>query len=363
MNINDIFFGTNILIGVKITAVRRRSVELAKCFAVKDKICYCTDILKLFSVMKQPFDPDEWRLFIDGSKTSIKAVLLNIGNVKPSVPVAFAIGLKEQFDTMNSILHLIQYDKFNFRLVADLKVVAILMGLQSGYTKYCCFLCLWDSRDKAQHFTKDSWPKRTEFIPGQFNVKSKPLVPTERIILPPLHIKLGLMSAFVKALGKESPAINYLYSMFPKLSKMKINAGIFVGPQIRKLLHTAEFKNHLNDDQKEAWSSFEALVNNFLGNYRSPNYLQTIMDLLKNYEKIGAHLTLKLHFLKSHADFFPDNMGAFSDEHGERFHQDISDIEDRYNGRYNPEMLGEYCWTLLRDTKAMHKRRGPQRHF
>ena len=31
-------------------------------------------------------------------------------------------------------------------LCGDFKVIGILLGLQSGYTKYCCFLCTWDSR-------------------------------------------------------------------------------------------------------------------------------------------------------------------------------------------------------------------------
>lgn len=41
--------------------------------------------------MQQPFDSDEWRLFIDGTKISIEAILLHIGNVEPSVLVAFAM--------------------------------------------------------------------------------------------------------------------------------------------------------------------------------------------------------------------------------------------------------------------------------
>lgn len=77
--------------GVHITAVRNRSANLAECFDVKENLCYCKNITQLFSVMNQPFIPDEWRLFIDGSKTSIKAVLLHNGNIKPSIPVAFAI--------------------------------------------------------------------------------------------------------------------------------------------------------------------------------------------------------------------------------------------------------------------------------
>ena len=44
-------------------------------------------------------------------------------------------------------------------------------------------------------------------------------------------------------------------------------------------------------------------------------------------------MSLKIHFLHSHLDFFPDNLGDVSDEQGERFHQDISVIEIRYQGK------------------------------
>jgi len=44
-------------------------------------------------------------------------------------------------------------------------------------------------------------------------------------------------------------------------------------------------------------------------------------------------MSLKIHLLDSHLDFFPDSLGAVSDEHGERFHQDISALEKRYQGQ------------------------------
>ncbi|UYV70783.1 K02A2.6-like [Cordylochernes scorpioides] len=46
-------------------------------------------------------------------------------------------------------------------------------------------------------------------------------------------------------------------------------------------------------------------------------------------------MSLKIHFLHSHLDFFPDNLGAVSDEHGERFHQAISSMEKRYQEQFN----------------------------
>jgi hypothetical protein len=56
------------------------------------------------------------------------------------------------------------------------------------------------------------------------------------------------------------------------------------------------------------------------------------------------------HFLSSHLNFFPENCGSVSDEHGERFHQDIAAMEGRYKGKWSPSMLADYCWTLMRDS-------------
>ncbi|UYV69540.1 hypothetical protein LAZ67_6003928 [Cordylochernes scorpioides] len=60
-------------------------------------------------------------------------------------------------------------------------------------------------------------------------------------------------------------------------------------------------------------------------------------------------MSLKIYFLHSYLDFFPDNLSAFSDERGERFHQDISSVEMRYQGKWSPIMLADYCWTLKSD--------------
>ena len=41
-------------------------------------------------------------------------------------------------------------------------------------------------------------------------------------------------------------------------------------------------------------------------------------------------MSFKLHFLKSHLDYFPENLGVVSEEQGERFHQDIKEMKRRY---------------------------------
>jgi len=60
-------------------------------------------------------------------------------------------------------------------------------------------------------------------------------------------------------------------------------------------------------------------------------------------------------------DFFLENCGAVSDEHGERFHQDISSLEKRYEGIWNRAMLADYCWTLAMDDPTMEYKRQAKR--
>jgi len=60
-------------------------------------------------------------------------------------------------------------------------------------------------------------------------------------------------------------------------------------------------------------------------------------------------------------DFLPENYGAVSDEHGECFHQDISSMGKRYQGKWNCAMPADYCWTLARDTPTMEYKQQAKR--
>jgi hypothetical protein len=56
---------------------------------------------------------------------------------------------------------------------------------------------------------------------------------------------------------------------------------------------------------------------------------------------LGCNISLKINFLESHLDIFPENLGEVSDEHGERFHKDIMAIEKRYQGKWTSSMLAD----------------------
>ena len=125
-----------------------------------------------------------------------------------------------------------------------------------------------------------------------------------------------------------------------------------------------KFVDTMNNDEKEAWTAFRDVVFKFLGNTKDADYKNIVQNMLQKFEKLGCLMSLKLHFLKSHLDFFPPNLGAVSDEQGERFHQDIRVMERRYQGSWNVSMIGDYCWSLHREMPvSSHKRKSNIRSF
>ena len=72
---------------------------------------------------------------------------------------------------------------------------------------------------------------------------------------------------------------------------------------------------------------------------------------------MGCRMSVKLHFLCSHLDFLQENFSDFSEEHGERFHQDIEPMKTRYEGRWDSAIMGDYIWSLIRQDKSGHKRK------
>jgi hypothetical protein len=94
---------------------------------------------------------------------------------------------------------------------------------------------------------------------------------------------------------------------------------------------------------KSAWQALKNFMKSFLGNHKAENYHEIVNDLLTAYKAMGCNMSLKVHFLESNLDFFPENLGAVSDEHGERFLQDIFNMKTRYQDKWSLSMLADYC--------------------
>lgn len=283
-------------------------------------------------------------------------MLLHNRNELPSLPLAHSLSLKESYDTVATLLAALRYEEYGWEVIGDFKVVGFLRGLQGGFTKFPCYLCLWDSRATDRHYRQRQWPLREDHSVGNANVKAPFLVDANKILMPPLHIKLGLVAQFVKALDYTSKAFLYLQELFPKLSEAKVKAGIFNGPQTKIIMGQKKFRTLLTAVQRAAWDSVVAVSEGFLGNFRATNYRELVRRLVENFASMGCRMSLKIHMLDAHLDSFKENLGAYSEEHGERFHQDILQFERRYQGRCNERMLGDYIWGLVRESEKQPKR-------
>ena len=115
--------------GMKITLYCYRQKNLEEFFTMEGTQVECKNVDGLFRALNMSHCSNEWRLFIDSSKVSLKTVLLHNGNVLPSIPVAHAFGIKESDDSLKQLLQYIKYDTYKWNICADLKVIALLLRL------------------------------------------------------------------------------------------------------------------------------------------------------------------------------------------------------------------------------------------
>lgn len=162
--------------GTSFSWYRNREKEFVPYFAKEDDLVYSTDPSGLIEKFGINYNPDEWRLFIDSSKRSLKAVLLHNGNKYASIPLGHSVIMKETHKNLVLLLNKIKYKDHNWMICGDLKILSMLLGQQSGYTKFPCFLCEWDSRARELHWSKKQWPTRDMLTPGTKNIIQECLV-------------------------------------------------------------------------------------------------------------------------------------------------------------------------------------------
>ena len=70
------------------------------------------------------------------------------------------------------------------------------------------------------------------------------------------------------------------------------------------------------------------------------NNMETVNELLASFELHGCNMSIKIHFLFSHLDELM-SVTNVSNEQGERFHQDINVIEERYQRRWDTHVMAD----------------------
>ena len=109
---------------VRISVYRKMYEDLVQLFKMDRGLVACTDIDGLMQTLTINHIPLDWRLFIDSSKLSLKAVLLHNGNTLPSFPVGHSVHNKESYENMKILMETINYDKFKWQICGDLKLIA-----------------------------------------------------------------------------------------------------------------------------------------------------------------------------------------------------------------------------------------------
>ena len=167
---------------VNSTALRKLQAEFQSLYTLNDdnSFAYCNDIKALVVKMGMNYIASEWRLFIDGSVSSLKAVLLHVSNRKPSIPLAMGINMKESYETLKDIVKKIKYYENKWKICCDLKIINILQWIidKGGFPKFVCFLCNWDSGSPLNQFQCNSWRPRgsVEEQMKQHRLKNAPLI-------------------------------------------------------------------------------------------------------------------------------------------------------------------------------------------
>jgi hypothetical protein len=83
------------------------------------------------------------------------------------------------------------------------------------------------------------------------------------------------------------------------------------------------------------------MLMNFI-HHIAANYHDIVSDLLKTCKTIVGNMYLEIHFLNSHLDFFPENLGTVGDKNEEHFHQGISNMKSGTKAS-----AGQVCWQTI----------------
>ena len=123
-----------------VCSYRGRRDEFKDFFSQEDGVKFCNVVCSVMEVLGHEYNPDQWRMFINSSKISLKVFLLHNGNRFPSFPLALPANVKENYESMKLLLGKIKYDEFKLKLCGDVQVVALLWECNrcTQNTAVCC---------------------------------------------------------------------------------------------------------------------------------------------------------------------------------------------------------------------------------
>ena len=130
--------------------------------------------------------------------------------------------MNENKETIENMLLLLQYNEYQWVVMGDLKVVNILMCLKSGYYKYPCLFCKFDSQNSYIDFDLNyNWDDRVEDELSSLFLLLKSLYPC---------FTSNLVSFNSSSKFSTNPALFFISSAKNPKTEAKMLQGILTGP-------------------------------------------------------------------------------------------------------------------------------------
>ena len=108
---------------------RKGQESLSSFLSRNGKLVYCSAAEGLLQELGCAHNSEEWRVFVDSSKFTLKAMLLYNGNTDPSIPTAHSVHKKETYENIDLHLKTICYPKYDWKIFGDLTVIRLLLGM------------------------------------------------------------------------------------------------------------------------------------------------------------------------------------------------------------------------------------------
>jgi len=329
-------------------SVRSRADDFDNFFTEENGLCFCNNVPDLIFNLFNEYRSSEFLLFIDGSVAGIKAALIKKDGAHFPVLILQWNKAKENYSTLKEILTRLNYVEGNWEICGDFKILQILMGLKNGGNiRHPCFFCLYHAQHTEKE-TKVDWEERTSFIEGQYSVERVPLINTEKIVLPSLHLKLGLFKQYLKYIPNEK-ARDAVKQLLPNLSSAKITGGILTGPQIDKIINSETFTQTLTTSENDCRKNILNVFRNVLVPSPSTVTEKRLMvdKMISSLNSLKVNYSPKMHFIDFHLTEFLGRQYSVSDQHGERLHQTLKDFEKRYMNKSVKKMILDYLWMCI----------------
>lgn len=152
-------------------------------------------------------------------------------------------------------------------------------------------------------------------------------------------------------LGKSKKVCRFQYVIVLNENKCIChhNLAVLSGPAIRKLISDSDFDNYLTELELLAWNCLKAVIENCMGVHRVENWQMLINEMLRAFDYINVQVSLKVHFMICHLDWFERLIPTEADEDGERFHEVAAPLDNWYSAKKLDSLLADLCWDLFNE--------------